>query len=374
MLEDALRDTFARHETLVPDGARIIEGAAATARTRRRRRWTLGSATAAAAALVVAVAAPVGVRWAMPFKQEKLLPDVAAQATTNVSGPLNFLVIGLDKRANSPDPGHADSVMIVHVPADRSRLYLITLARDLDVGLPGQKHGKLNLTYQLGGFQETAKKVTEVTGITFNGGATVGYKAMTSLVNALGGVHMCIDQTVASEHYDAQGKYHTSTSNEGVPQYTYRPGCRDLKAWEALDYARQRKGLPNGDYDRQRHVAQLFAAILTKVKSSDALTNIGTFNELRQAAGSSLTVDLGNIAIADLLRTLRPALDERPAPITTPLGGFNSETHDGVSYQELNHVTRDFYAAVRADTVAQWAAEHEKECTVQPSGAVEACS
>lgn len=108
MLEDALRDTFARHETLVPDGAHLIDSAAAAARTRRRRRWTVSSATAAAAALVIAVAAPVGVRWAMPFKQEKLLPDVAAQTSTGVSGPLNFLVLGLDERTNSNDPVRAE--------------------------------------------------------------------------------------------------------------------------------------------------------------------------------------------------------------------------------------------------------------------------
>ena len=39
-----------------------------------------------------------------------------------------------------------------------------------------------------------------------------------------------------------------------------------MAGWEALDYARQRYGLKNGDYDRQRHQQQLIKAIAKKAE------------------------------------------------------------------------------------------------------------
>ena len=44
----------------------------------------------------------------------------------------------------------------------------------------------------------------------------------------------------------------------------YLPGKQHLVGWQAIDYARQRYGLPNGDYDRQRHQRQMIKAILAK--------------------------------------------------------------------------------------------------------------
>ena len=44
----------------------------------------------------------------------------------------------------------------------------------------------------------------------------------------------------------------------------HEKGCKDMEGWEALDYARQRYGLTNGDYDRQRHQQQLIKAMAKK--------------------------------------------------------------------------------------------------------------
>ena len=46
------------------------------------------------------------------------------------------------------------------------------------------------------------------------------------------------------------------------PQAEYKKGTHHLKGWQALDYVRQRYGLPNGDYDRQRHQQQFVKAMV----------------------------------------------------------------------------------------------------------------
>jgi len=248
--------------------------------------------------------------------------------------------------------------MILHVPADRSRLYVITIERDVMVTLPGMEHAKLTEAYEAGGFPLAATTVTGLTGVTFDGGATLQYNGMKKLVGALGGVHMCIDQAVASEHYDADGVYHTSTSREGVAPYRYTIGCRDLKPWEALDYARQRYGLPHASYDRDRHGAQLLAAILRKIKATMGLTDVAKLMGLAEAVGPSLVVDTGRLSPADIARAVKPALDEDVTTVTTPLGGFHSKTFNNQSYQVVDAVTEQFYGALRDDRVADWIARH----------------
>ncbi|GAA1788033.1 hypothetical protein GCM10009682_07640 [Luedemannella flava] len=357
MLEDDLKDTFARHEDLVPAGAHIIDKAASTARTRRRRRWMATSA-GAALALVAAVVAPVAARWAMPLREEPLIPGIQQPAPEVTGRPLNFLLIGLDKRVNSTAPVRADSVMIAHVPADRSGLYLVTVARDVLVTPSPGTRGKLAETYALRGFPATAAAVTSLTGVTFDGGATIEFTGLKKLVAALGGVHMCIDQVVRSEHHDRNGRYHTSTSRDGVQPYVYRPGCRTLKAWEALDYARQRQGLPTGSYDRDRHIAQMFRAVLRQAKESIDLTDLATLDALTDAIGPSLVLDTGGIAVGDLAKTLRPVLDKDITVVTTPIGGYHSKTIDGLSYQVMDDNSKDFFAALKADRAADWLADH----------------
>ena len=78
-----------------------------------------------------------------------------------------------------------------------------------------------------------------------------------------------------------------------------------MEGWEALDYARQRYGLNNGDYDRQRHQQQLIKAIAKKASSSGVLTNPIKVNSLIKAAGKAFVLDTGGVPVADFIFTLK---------------------------------------------------------------------
>src|SRR4029453_15794370 len=132
-------------------------------------------------------------------------------------------------------------------------------------------------------------------GLKFNGAAIIDFKGFEAVVNALGGVHMCIDTDLYSIHYYPNG---TKAGNPLHPDYGGHYGdgkhyvkgtCPDMQPWEALDYSRQRYELPNGDHDRQRHQQQLLKAIVKKVASPDTLTNFKTIGKLQAAAGDLLT-------------------------------------------------------------------------------------
>ena len=68
---------------------------------------------------------------------------------------MNILLIGSDSRGNTgrsarPPPERpcrtsaADVLMLVHVPADRQNVYVISLMRDLWVNIPGYGEAKIN--------------------------------------------------------------------------------------------------------------------------------------------------------------------------------------------------------------------------------------
>ena len=98
-----------------------------------------------AAVVVVLVLGGAGLAFALRNNSDKTptaapAPSSAAPAPSatpppspgaDITGPLDLLLLGSDNHVSWDDPKnrHADTVMIVHVPADRSRVYLVSLPR-----------------------------------------------------------------------------------------------------------------------------------------------------------------------------------------------------------------------------------------------------
>ena len=73
--------------------------------------------------------------------------------------PMNILVMGSDSRGatgadtagGAPSDQRADTLMLVHVPADRRNIYTVSVMRDLWVEIPGHGEAKINAALALGG-------------------------------------------------------------------------------------------------------------------------------------------------------------------------------------------------------------------------------
>src|SRR6185437_14787740 len=111
----------------------------------------------------------------------------------------------------------------------------------------------------------------------------VNFAGFQSMVAALGGVDMCVDEKTISVHVgsDAHGNFHAPyeiTASgvypiRGITPQVYEPGCQHLAAWQALDYVRQRELIPDGDYGRQRHQQQFLQAVLKEATGAGVLTS-----------------------------------------------------------------------------------------------------
>jgi len=312
---------------------------------------------------------------------------------TDISGAINFLLIGIDQRNSGPNGNdllRADSIIVVHIPADHSRVFLISLPRDARVKIPPVPEQnfpgettKINAAFAYGarlpngqrdisatgrgnGAVLTMRTISDLVpgGLKFNGFGIIDFDGFTSVVNALGGVHMCIDTETWSIKYTQEGHwlgYDMDDHVAGPPGrrgWHYEVGCRHMEPWEALDYARQRHLLPDGDYDRQRHQQQLIKAIVKQVASTDNLTNFKKISELQQAAGELLTLDLGGNSMEDWVFTLSSLRPDDMVMIKTNGGRF-SPVGDDTSDERLLPESLELLKSLQTDTVLDFLVAHQ---------------
>jgi len=312
-------------------------------------------------------------RYDRSLKKETLIAEEARvearpQARARIIGPLNFLLLGSDLRADSPGDGQrADTIIIAHVPASLDRVYLISVPRDLRVqippfpptGFPGGRD-KINAAFEYGGagaggVQLLSATLAQLLGIRFDGAAVVDFAGFQSVVKQLGGVDMCIDHRVVSAHwgFDSKGRY-LHPRNGGTP-VVYEPGCRRLNDWQSLDYVRQRYSLPDGDYGRQRHQQQFLQALFVRAREEGVATNPLKADQLIRAVAGTLTVDTGGVSIEALMFGLR---DVRPSSLTGLTIPSEPQWIGNTSYIVALPGAAGLYQAVAEDTLDVWMLEN----------------
>jgi LCP family protein required for cell wall assembly len=309
---------------------------------------------------------------------EELIP--AELQGENIDGAINLLLLGMDERKNSTALIRADTIIIAHIPETHDQVYLISLPRDLEVAIPDFEptnfrgfRTKINAAFAFGardkdgkpdnsargrqlGANLTMQTINNLVpgGLKFNGAAIINFAGFKSILEAIEGVQMCVDVETRSIHYDKNGKYHTEVTNVSQRK-VYKKGCYHMEGWEALDFARQRKGLAEGDYARQRHQQQLLMAMFKKMMSKGVVTDPGKIAELQKVAGDLLTLDLGKTAVLDWVFTLKGIGADGIVPIMTNGGKY---TPIGNGNERLSEDSMELLKAVHDDTVFDFLSAH----------------
>lgn len=317
-------------------------------------------------------------------------PVSGSARAAEIKGPLNVLLAGIDPRGDDQAP-LSDSIIVAHVPAGMDQAFLFSIPRDLYVEIPPfAKTGfngatsKINSAMSYGsavgdgthdvqqGFQLLTRTVSRLTGIEeFDAGALINFGGFKKIVEAMDGVTMTIDQNVKSEHLQPDGQARPKRPECAAggcehpytgPQKTYKKGTYHLEAWEALDYVRQRYGLPGGDYDRQRHQQQFVKAMAEQALSEDVVTNPAKLLEVLDAAGDSLTFDGGGNSIIDWGLALNAIDTDDMTLIKLPgTGRFENGRYLG---EQLGPASEEFFQAVREDRIAAFLLDHPEFVSV----------
>jgi LCP family protein required for cell wall assembly len=300
-----------------------------------------------------------------------------AEGGNSLNGPIDLLLLGVDARERwAVDDLRADTIIVLHIPASHDRAYLISIPRDTEVQVPafGKSrypggtakateaffHGAQHGGGWTGGAQLLAQTLKNATGISFDGAAIIDFGGFRSVINALGGVRMCVDQRVRSRHMvyvDGEPTWLADGRRSGKPMTTiwHEKGCRQMPGWAALDYARQRYGLKNGDYDRQRHQQQLIKAMVRKAGSTGVLANPLKVNALIKAAGKAFVLDTGGVPVADFVFTLKGVTANDMVLLRTNNGTFAG---NGRGRETLTAQSRAMFAAVRRDRLEEYVLRH----------------
>ncbi len=207
-------------------------------------------------------------------------------------------------------PGLSDTTILLHVSADRKLAYGVSLPRDAMVERPSceRKDGNgtdpgglsmFNAAYAVGGPACTIKTVEKLTDIRINHFVVIDFNGFRKMVDALGGVEVCVPKEV-----------NDTTGHIYLPAGTY-----DVKGQRALDYVRVRHSISeNGDIGRMKRQQTFLASMANKAVSAGTLVNPVRLYSFLDAATKSLTTDPGLASIKKLGGLAKSLHGHRPRP------------------------------------------------------------
>lgn len=260
------------------------------ARKPARRRHTLRNAFIVVAALLVVALVVVGVyvsqiATAFNEKRQTVEAGIATQAAVD-DGALNVLVLGSDSRGEGMDTAEnkgedgerSDTMMLVHVPEDRSGVYVMSIVRDLWVEIPDHGQRKINAALGLGGYPLVTSTVENLVGANIDHLAVIDFEGFNGLTEALGGVPVCNPTTFSSGQIN--------------PSY-FPQGDILLRGADALRYVRERKAFMGGDFERVANQQRFVSSMVDQVLTVDTLANPQKLTAVINAIVPFITVDEG---------------------------------------------------------------------------------
>jgi len=219
---------------------------------------------------------------------------------------MNILVLGSDDGNNvqtvaddladgtwTRGAHRSDTIILIHLPADRKSAQIVSIPRDSWVPVPtyaGDIDGKakINAAFSWGGPALAVRTIQDYTGLHIDHVAMIDWNGFKGLTDALGGVRVYIPET-----------FYDSAQN-----ITWHQGWHTLNGEEALKYVRTRHGLANGDFGRIERQQNFLRTIMDSMLESSTFLNpiklakvVGTFSSFVQVDDTWSTGDIRNLAI-----------------------------------------------------------------------------
>ncbi|MET8875525.1 LCP family protein [Nocardia sp. NPDC004604] len=251
---------------------------------------------------------------------------IGKDAPRSLGGDLNILLIGLDTRkdldgkdlpkeildqlhAGDGENGgyNANSLILLHIPADMHKIVAFSIPRDDYVavsGIPGYDHAKIKEAYGLkkaatetklensgqkdkvaleragreAGRASIVQTVRNLVGVPIDRFAEISLVGFYDVADKLGGVDVCLDHAVDDTYYSGA---------------VFPAGPQHLDAANTLSFVRQRHGLENGDLDRTHRQQAFLTSVAKSLKETGTLTNIGKLSGLRDVAHRDIVLSDG---------------------------------------------------------------------------------
>src|SRR5438309_4939014 len=194
---------------------------------------------------------------------------------------VNVLLLGRGGYENDA-PYLTDSIMAVSIDPVTNRVMMLSIPRDLVVHMNLQSDSsriwtnKINAAYEVpytsiiccvakqytginGGGLAAEHEVGKVTGLTFDRYIAIDFVAFRDMVNALGGVDVCLSTKLDDNTYP--------NYNNGYRPIHFKAGCQHLNGAQALEVARSRHAIQpeqSSDFGRAKRQQDIMQAIKKK--------------------------------------------------------------------------------------------------------------
>ena len=285
------------------------------------------------------------------FLTNRPTPPPSAEA----GAPINILVIGSDTREGQGSgyggktylgSQRSDTVILVHLSGDRKWATAVSIPRDTATDMPDcikedgsvskGWHDTFNVNFSRAGATCTMAAIEEITGLYVDHFVVVDFKGFRKVVNAVGGVKVCLTEAV----------------NDKKSHLKLPAGWSTLDGKTALSFFRARKTLGDGsDISRIRRQQDFMASLAKQIISAQTLLNPLRLNDLLDAVTQNLTTDsdLGSTsALFDLAVNLSDLNLSNIRFITAPNMYDPSNTNHVIFTSEAE----ELWASLRADK--QW--------------------
>jgi LCP family protein required for cell wall assembly len=212
------------------------------------------------------------------FPEDSTRPPVAANASQNI------LLMGSDTRGSVAEDiddvegTRSDTMMVVHIAADRESVHVMSIMRDSWVDIPGHGKAKINAALAYGGVPLVVETIEGLIGSRIDRVSIVDFEGFAGITDALGGVE--VENPIAFKSSHKAG-------------FVFPKGIIDLSGEEALAFVRERYAFADGDYQRVRNQQIFIKGVLREILSAETLTNPVTINNLVSSVAPFLTVDAG---------------------------------------------------------------------------------
>jgi LCP family protein required for cell wall assembly len=311
----------------------------------------------AAAAVASTVVIGTGAAWSTVRSFESGINHVnsAALGGGGEDGAIDILLVGMDSRtdahgnplsadelatlrAGDDVSTNTDTIILVRIPNNGKSATAISIPRDSYVEAPGMGKMKINGVFgevkldkmkQLvevegedpataepkateAGREELIKTVAKLTGVTVDHYAEIGLLGFALITDALGGVDVCLKDSVY----------------EPLSGADFPAGWQKLNGPQALSFVRQRHDLPRGDLDRVTRQQSVMASLAHEVISSKTLSSPSTLNRLQEAVQRSVVLSDG-WDIMDFVQQLQKLAAGSVAFATIPILQEDGWSDDG---------------------------------------------
>jgi anionic cell wall polymer biosynthesis LytR-Cps2A-Psr (LCP) family protein len=132
----------------------------------------------------------------------------------------------------------------------------------------------------------------------------------------------------------------------------FTKGTMHMNGDQALDWIRQRKQFPRGDFARMQHQQQFLKALMEKAASSGTLTSPGKLDSFLKAVTKAVTVDQA-FSLTDMAVQFRDLRSDNLTFITSPNKGSADIAGQSVVVSDKEKAIA-LFKAVSTDTMADW--------------------